>query len=792
MLFTSLHEKYSQMELLGNELELNEIVIFNDKLEHTNYFSQMLGGESKQILHDTTNFSSWEPLKQFVRSVEENLPAQNLTFIDINHLYYSNEWKSIFDMIEADSGTSDTQNTLSLNYLSKGWNNVENKNLFLGSLNWMKTMFNDVNKLIESSKMIMNTVFDYLKIMKHFSNENDFNRSMNPIQIDIPRAEITSQEDPHIMFVPMVDCKNDIYFANFMEAVSKSSKTCFIFLEDDETQQGLAQKYAQELTKYAPEIDEGKLYKSHVGVYLPAYWNQGDSPASEIHLSNVMNTISLDVSDNAIQTEGNVFQYMFQLMNSTQGMNINEFTFEIFNMNQNYTQSLDIIYQNLSSIEQYSNITFYYSSIVKFDGIQSTYKPKGNQDEIDQKSFITNISYKNGNKIYSNDTSDHNISLFLNIPTTVEDIIERTMIKNVVMYDTTIENDTDIIQQIQNSLTPNTVLIPFNKKDNSTHEIILKLRDLSEESSVSIDNISIFQDYNEHENFYSMFDSAELFQLDNVKELDPQLDTWEPFKQFLGFLDQEIHVQNIDLLMCKIYSDENWRYVIDNLEQENYNINIRSSDDNTGHIIFEGDWILESETVNVDMIRLYFNEKIHDVEIVLGYLTAEYHIIISDGDVRYNGRNRGEPGSGNTFNKDYSTAVSKPSDFESDEEFVLVANSVKMTMAYTNKNNIYITGDHSDGIGGNNTSWHKFDDNNAYNNTGSVSFLNGRSVICLTNSHHESMYLLLDDGTLWGYGRNQLGQLVNGTTSSSSNFTEITIPDDQTVRQVSANFHMLS
>ena len=67
MLFTSLHEKYSQMELLGNELELDNIVIYNDKLEHTNYFSQIFGMEKKHILHDTRSFESWETLKTFIQ-----------------------------------------------------------------------------------------------------------------------------------------------------------------------------------------------------------------------------------------------------------------------------------------------------------------------------------------------------------------------------------------------------------------------------------------------------------------------------------------------------------------------------------------------------------------------------------------------------------------------------------------------------------------------------------------------------------------------------------------------------
>ena len=56
-------------------------------------------------------------------------------------------------------------------------------------------------------------------------------------------------------------------------------------------------------------------------------------------------------------------------------------------------------------------------------------------------------------------------------------------------------------------------------------------------------------------------------------------------------------INYFDLLMCKIYSDEDWKYIIDTIENSLTTINIRSSDDNTGHVMFDGDWILESENV---------------------------------------------------------------------------------------------------------------------------------------------------------------------------------------------------
>ena len=115
----------------------------------------------------------------------------------------------------------------------------------------------------------------------------------------------------------------------------------------------------------------------------------------------------------------------------------------------------------------------------------------------------------------------------------------------------------------------------------------------------------------------------------NVEELDSSMASWDTFKTFVSKIKNEIGITTLDLLMCKIYSDADWRYVIENVENEIQGINIRSSDDNTGHIMFDGDWILESEDVDINMIRLYFTERIYDIEILLGFNGAFTNCFVS-------------------------------------------------------------------------------------------------------------------------------------------------------------------
>ena len=110
--------------------------------------------------------------------------------------------------------------------------------------------------------------------------------------------------------------------------------------------------------------------------------------------------------------------------------------------------------------------------------------------------------------------------------------------------------------------------------------------------------------------------------------------------------------------MCQIYSDEDWKYVIDKIEFNLMTLNIRSSDDNTGNVLFDGDWVLESEGVDVDMINLYFNENILELDVVLGGVIGQAMCVMDasknmwfTGGQRDNMYDNNETNSSNKFTK---------------------------------------------------------------------------------------------------------------------------------------------
>ena len=186
---------------------------------------------------------------------------------------------------------------------------------------------------------------------------------------------------------------------------------------------------------------------------------------------------------------------------------------------------------------------------------------------------------------------------------------------NIILLDAQYEN---IQTELNDCLTENTVIIVFNSEIDSCETIKTKITNYKQDNNVDINGIALFK-----ENILNYDDKFKLFSDEesvviNVNQDDPELNTWTKFKEFVLYLEQDLQVNNFDLLMCKIYSDEDWKYIIDTIENSLSTINIRSSDDNTGHVIFDGDWVLESESVDVDMINLYFNENILELDIVLG------------------------------------------------------------------------------------------------------------------------------------------------------------------------------
>jgi hypothetical protein len=123
---------------------------------------------------------------------------------------------------------------------------------------------------------------------------------------------------------------------------------------------------------------------------------------------------------------------------------------------------------------------------------------------------------------------------------------------------------------------------------------------------LSFESVAIFQENYEMAT-YQFVQSFGQAVLENVAEVDGQLASWAQFSGLLSYFKNSLKALNIDLLGCNIYSNQNWRFVIDKLSTD-LGISIQSSNDETGNENLGGNWILESN--NSNLIGSYFSEYI--------------------------------------------------------------------------------------------------------------------------------------------------------------------------------------
>jgi hypothetical protein len=105
----------------------------------------------------------------------------------------------------------------------------------------------------------------------------------------------------------------------------------------------------------------------------------------------------------------------------------------------------------------------------------------------------------------------------------------------------------------------------------------------------------------------------------NVSERDPALETWTEYINFISFLKNTYHTQNLDLMACAIYSNKDWVYVIETLQLK-IGLNIRASQDNTGSQNLGGNWFLETGGINLE--TTYFTENINKFNGLLNVITG--------------------------------------------------------------------------------------------------------------------------------------------------------------------------
>ena len=96
--------------------------------------------------------------------------------------------------------------------------------------------------------------------------------------------------------------------------------------------------------------------------------------------------------------------------------------------------------------------------------------------------------------------------------------------------------------------------------------------------------------------------------IEQVEIQDNELSTWAPLKEFIEWCKTELSTAHFDMMACALYSNPDWKYVIDTLSTQT-GMEIRASTDDTGSSSLGGNWFLESH-VGINLKEVYFNDSI--------------------------------------------------------------------------------------------------------------------------------------------------------------------------------------
>ena len=114
---------------------------------------------------------------------------------------------------------------------------------------------------------------------------------------------------------------------------------------------------------------------------------------------------------------------------------------------------------------------------------------------------------------------------------------------------------------------------------------------------------------------FSILASAEVAPVSQVAAQDPELERWTQFRDFITWCKTEHGAAHFDMMACALYSDPDWKHVIDTLTAQT-GVTVRASTDDTGSASLGGDWFLESHT-GVNLKTVYFTELIEEYRGVL-------------------------------------------------------------------------------------------------------------------------------------------------------------------------------
>lgn len=168
--------------------------------------------------------------------------------------------------------------------------------------------------------------------------------------------------------------------------------------------------------------------------------------------------------------------------------------------------------------------------------------------------------------------------------------------------------DTDVnFEPIVEAVQPDVDVIYFNRWNSSLDDISNSII----EKGKTYEDIGIIQHSTKNNiSLMNLYKEAIIDYGDDVSRVFNKISGW------LLLLKEKVGVERFDFFACSIYSNDNVRKLINDLETVT-GIDLRASSNDTGNPEEGGDWVMESD--GVDVCSKYFTDKIKNFTELLGF-----------------------------------------------------------------------------------------------------------------------------------------------------------------------------
>jgi len=177
---------------------------------------------------------------------------------------------------------------------------------------------------------------------------------------------------------------------------------------------------------------------------------------------------------------------------------------------------------------------------------------------------------------------------------------------NILLIDKRVQDYETIVAAIDPALA---VGLVFDYYEDTFDTVKARIGALGHTNGTTQISVGLIQ-HNYRAPMFTMLATADVAPIAQVESQDPELERWTQFRDFITWCKTEFNAAHFDLMACALYSDPDWKYVIDTLTTQT-GVTVRASSDDTGAASLGGDWFLESHT-GVNLKTVYFTEAIDE------------------------------------------------------------------------------------------------------------------------------------------------------------------------------------